>query len=145
MLYVMVSSLSSKMAEREWVYLKRRRRVSLVCKEFLRRGSPRAPRRPLRSLLYSGAHRLAYCPIPKAASSFWTLTMVRLEPAKVNVSGYKMAHAAAPRKIGLPLAEVKNFSSLLSFAVVRHPFERLASAYFHKMIDMGHQVGREGH
>ena len=133
------------MAEREWVYLKRRRRVSLVCTEFLRRSSPRrAPRRqPLRHLLYNGAHRLVYCPIPKAASSFWTLTMVRLDPAKVNVTGYKMAHAAAPRKIGLPLAEVKNFSSLLSFAVVRHPFERLASAYFHKMIDMGHQVGRE--
>ena len=52
-----------------------------------------------------------------------------------------MAHAAAPRKIGLPLAEVGNFSSLLSFAVVRHPFERLASAYFHKMVDMGHKVG----
>ena len=77
---------------------------------------------------------------PKAASSFWTLNIVRLDPSKLNVTGYKMAHAAAPRKIGLPLAEVKNFSSLLSFAVVRHPFERLASAYFHKMIDMGHQV-----
>ena len=43
-----------------------------------------------------------------------------------------MAHAAAPRKIGLPLAEVGNFSSLLSFAVVRHPFERIASAYVDK-------------
>ena len=129
------------MAEREWVYLKRRRRISLVCKDFLKRSSPRAPRGPLRSLLYNRAHRLAYCPIPKAASSFWTLAMVNLEPDKLNVTGYKMAHAAAPRKIGLPLAEVKNFPSLLSFAVVRHPFERLASAYFHKMIDMGHQVG----
>ena len=65
------------MAEREWVYLRRRRRVSLVCKEFLRRGSRRAPRGALRSILFNRAHRLAYCPIPKAASSFWTLAMVR--------------------------------------------------------------------
>ena len=129
------------MAEREWVYLKRRRRISLVCNNFLRRSSPRAPRHPLRSLLYDGVHGLAYCPIPKAASSFWTLTMARLDPAKVNVSGYKEAHVVAPNKIGLPLTEVKNFTSLLSFAVVRHPFERLASVYFNKMIGMGHQVG----
>ena len=67
--------------------------------------------------------------------------MVRLDPAKVNVSSYKNAHVVAPQKISLPLAEVKNFASLLSFAVVRHPFERLASAYFNKIIDMGHQVG----
>ena len=45
---------------------------------------------------------------PKAASSFWTLNMVRLDPSKLNVTGYQMAHAAAPRKIGLPLAEVKH-------------------------------------
>ena len=65
------------MAERELVYLRRRRRVSLVCKEFLQRGSRRAPRGALRSTLFNRAHRLAYCPIPKAASSFWTLAMVR--------------------------------------------------------------------
>ena len=122
------------MAEREWVYLKRRRRISLVCNNFLRRSSPRAPRHPLRSLLYNGVHGLAYCPIPKAASSFWTLTMVRLDPDKINVSSYEKAHVVAPDMIGLPLTKVKNFTSLLSFAVVRHPFERLASVYFNKII-----------
>ena len=45
------------------------------------------------------------------------------------------------KKLGISLAKARNISSLLSFVVVRHPFERIASTYFNKIIDRGHLVG----
>ena len=103
-------------------------------------------------LLYSKEHNFAYCPVAKVSSSFWALNMVRLDP-ELSVDafgdGFDMepsiaqiikVHEMVNKKLGIPLAKAKNISSLLSFVVVRHPFERLASAYFQKIIDEGHAV-----
>ena len=59
-----ITKVPFQMAEREWVHLKRRRRVSTVCKEFLKARSD-GRRRPAPNLLFSRAHNLVYCPIPK--------------------------------------------------------------------------------
>ena len=106
-------------------------------------------------LLYNKEHSFLYCPIPKVSSSFWMLNMVKLNPelnldpfwdiSKMgpSVAQIKRAHVVAAQKLNLSLAQAKNISLLMSFVVVRHPFERLSSAYFHKIIDLGHKVGCE--
>lgn len=103
-------------------------------------------------LLFNKEHNFAYCPVAKVSSSFWTLNMVKLDPelsvdafwnhsnTEPSIAQIIKAHEMAANKLDLPLAQANNISSLLSFVVVRHPFERLASAYFQKIIDMGHKV-----
>ena len=102
--------------------------------------------------MYSKEHNFAYCPVAKVSSSFWALNMVRLDPelsvdafgdgfdAEPSIAQIIRVHEMVNKKLGIPLAKAKNISSLLSFVVVRHPFERLASAYFQKIIDEGHAV-----
>ena len=100
-------------------------------------------------MLYNKEHNFAYCPIQKVASSFWMLNMVQLDPElgpsylRVPKEGHEnfMLHKLATKKLGISLAKARNISSLLSFVVVRHPFERIASTYFNKIIDRGHLVG----
>ena len=103
-------------------------------------------------LLYNREHNFAYCPVAKVSSSFWTLNMVKLDPEmsvdafwndfdkEPSIPQIIKIHVMANKKLGLPLSQAKNISSLLSFVVVRHPFERLASAYFQKIIDEGYTV-----
>ena len=140
-----------EIADRELVYHQRTIRASEVCRDF-DKSIYRGP--GWSRLLCNEEHSLAYCPIPKVSSSFWTLNMVKLDH-ELSVDAFwnvtkmgpslpqiKRAHVVAAKKLDLSPTQAKNISSLLSFVVVRHPFERLASAYFQKIIDMGHRVAQ---
>ena len=80
--------------------------------------------------MYSKEYNFAYCPIPKAASSFWFFNII-------NINKIRKSRKVATKKLGISMAEARNISSLLSFVMVRHPFERIASTYFNKIIDFG--------
>ena len=58
---------------------------------------------------------------------------------RVHKAGPEIArlNKVAEKKLGISLAKARNISSLLSFVMVRHPFERIVSTYFNKIIDLG--------
>ena len=96
-----------------------------------------------RELVYSKEYNFAYCPIPKAASSFWFFNTLQLDPELGPLflrhfpQKIRKSRKVAAKKLGISMAEARNISSLLSFVMVRHPFERIASTYFNKIIDFG--------
>ena len=65
------------------IYHQRRSRVSKVCREFVKHVSRDRGRS---KLLYNKEHSFVYCPVPKVASSFWTLNMVNLD-TEPNLTG----------------------------------------------------------
>ena len=89
--------------------------------------------------MYSKEYNFAYCPIPKAASSFWFFNTLQLDPelGPLFLRHFPKSREVATKKLGISMAEARNISSLLSFVMVRHPFERIASTYFNKIIDFG--------
>ena len=89
--------------------------------------------RTLRDSIYSTRHQVVYCPVPKVATSNWKRIFQTLE-------GY----AANPMEISKGVVHELNFSTFkninryeqnilmnrfYTFLFVRHPFERLLSAY----------------
>ena len=95
-------------------------------------------------LLFNGKD-VAFCPVTKAASTSWKLNLARLFYNSETIQ--KVLHGTLdqmdPDALILPLAthlnrstlaELKEYTScrwntLVSFLVVRHPFERLVSAF----------------
>ena len=67
------------------------------------------------------------------------LSFLRVPKEELTTKDIHILEAAKNTRISL--AEARNISSLLSFVMVRHPFERIASTYFNKIIDRGHLVG----
>ena len=76
--------------------------------------------------------------------------MVQLDPEldqlffRIPRTGPETArlHKVAAKKLGISLAKAKNISSLLSFVMVRHPFERIVSTYFNNL-GFKHKVSHE--
>ena len=87
--------------------------------------------------MYSKEYNFAYCPIPKAASSFWFFNIININKIRKSPIIFGKSRKVAAKKLGISMAEARNISSLLSFVMVRHPFERIASTYFNKIIDFG--------
>ena len=63
------------------------------------------------------------------------LSFLRVPKEELTTKDIHILEAAKNTRISL--AEARNISSLLSFVMVRHPFERIASTYFNKIIDLG--------
>ena len=87
----------------------------------------------LKDSIYSNKHQVVYCPVPKVATSNWKRIFQTLE-----------GHATNPMDINKGVVHQLNFSTFkninrdeqnmlmnrfYTFLFVRHPFERLLSAY----------------
>ena len=81
---------------------------------------------PENSLMYLRKWSLLYCWIHKVASTSWNKIFFHLANKKVKETNIHEAAAVfRPRREELP----KLFKSSVSFLFVRHPFERLVSAF----------------
>ena len=85
--------------------------------------------------------RLAYCHVPKVASTLWMLTFAEMNHMEDNLTMYLNNHLALHGVIFSDFSfEVRsekeindiNTSKLFKFVFIRHPFERLVSAYHDK-------------
>ena len=88
-------------------------------------------------------HRLAYCHVPKVASSSWMLTfadMNHLNKTETENLHKKLAlHGMLMTNFSIQVSTAKeiedmNKSNLYKFVFIRHPFERLISAYHDKFV-----------
>ena len=88
-------------------------------------------------------HKLVYCPVYKVASGTWTTNFLRLSgfnsdlPKWQRFSKLHGASESASRALFPPPAGVRKQKKLLGemtkFLVVRHPFDRIISAYTGKI------------
>ncbi|CAL4062756.1 unnamed protein product [Meganyctiphanes norvegica] len=92
-----------------------------------------------KSLLYIKDHNLVWCIVPKVASTSWSLALLeqngftkeqlRLTEKPLQVILRGVYRLLSPDKLNATMA------SAVSFFFVRHPFERLVSAYRNKLED----------
>ena len=81
---------------------------------------------------------MAYCDIPKSASSTWRDTFCSMNA--IQFKRYHTCHELLASKHSLRANNIDEFTQLdslniVKFMFVRHPFERLASAYNNKFVD----------
>ena len=130
-----------KWEERMEVYRERKLQVSSVCREYglggFQEGEAggsgeyrdmlrRFPWPPEKSLMYEAKWHLLYCWIHKVASTSWSRVFLQLAGQQVPLSrSHEATQRFSPTSSVLPIA----ISTSLVFTIVRHPFERLVSAY----------------
>ena len=130
--------------ERLAVYRRRKARGSAACRKHGLgkfpgdpvRGSPDPlykkmyqtfPWPPEKSLMYQEPWHLLYCWIHKVASTSWSKVFLQLAGLEVPLSRTHEATVKfSPKKPGQLASAI---STSLVFTIVRHPFERLVSAY----------------
>merc|ERR1719483_1614620 len=79
-----------------------------------------------KSLMYQKPWHLLYCWVQKVASSSWSRVFYQLAGIQVPASRlHEATQQFSPSHTDLPIA----LANSLVFTVVRHPFERLVSAY----------------
>jgi len=91
------------------------------------------------SLMWDLKHHLVYCPIYKVASGTWTTNFLRLSsfnsdlPKWQRFSKLHNASESVSRKLFPPpkgkKKQLKTLDESTKFIVVRHPFDRIMSAY----------------
>lgn len=125
--------------ERVAVYRQRKRRISSTCRKYglvegvpgntsseYRQMASTFPWPVHKSLMYQQPWHLLYCWIHKVASTSWSKVFFQLAGKEVPLSRtHEATQRFAPTADQLPTA----LSTSLVFTVVRHPFERLVSAY----------------
>ncbi|XP_063850533.1 carbohydrate sulfotransferase 9-like [Scylla paramamosain] len=88
----------------------------------------------IKHLIYDRVNQLTFCPVYKAASTSWTITMLQLAGlwnAKTKaIPIQKLVHMFYPKMTGLAAATVT--TNTTHFMVVRHPLQRLLSCYLDK-------------
>ncbi|XP_033322842.1 carbohydrate sulfotransferase 11 [Megalopta genalis] len=141
-----LEELSKLMVEAEADNFKRLARVTNTCKNY-NLGSYRDPNKPAifkhppapqYAVFYiTRSHNLSYCPIYKAGSTTWIYNLCLLMNVREDElnSGKEQISAIARRvipELEYPEAE-KALRGTKKLLVVRHPFERLLSAYRDKL------------
>nr|XP_053645984.1 carbohydrate sulfotransferase 11-like [Cherax quadricarinatus] len=133
-----------------WKFLKEQERraqhVKATCQERffpmvdLREWMHGPPRALLgaKDIIYDSANHLAFCPVYKAASTSWSITLLELggywrESLKKKNSLQLLLKQIFPRISNFAASSIT--SDCTRFMVVRHPFERLVSCYRDKFQD----------
>jgi len=137
-------------------YLRRKARVENVCQEFRdqierdEEGDLLGPH-----VLVSRKERFFWCRVPKAASTSWKAYFLKENGKGVvgmeNWSGPQISalfwkKIEKPANIFLKYSDARNVEGFDSFITVRHPFERLLSAYrdrFFAMDTSKHELEKE--
>lgn len=89
-------------------------------------------------MLVNRPHHLIYCNVFKAASTSWLYNFNLLagyDPVLLNASTNQVTLARRKYRRVSPAALSRAQSDSLSFLIVRHPFERLVSAYRDKIVN----------
>lgn len=105
---------------------------------------------PSHSLLIDEEHKIAYCSIPKSASTTWKRILGSSTSAGQGLGMWTHdAHSYKLAKLrGLKYVDIKyhkNYTSYKKFMVVRHPLDRFLSAYFDKMSERDNKSEFEKH
>jgi len=139
------TSKEETLAGRLDIYKERKKTIQNTCKKYglgklksylsepsddfkYQRMESRFPWPPEKSLMFQDSWHLLYCWIHKVASSSWSKVFFSLKGVDVPAS---RLHEAA-QKFSLSSANTDLETSIansLVFTIVRHPFERLVSAY----------------
>ncbi|XP_045125797.1 carbohydrate sulfotransferase 11-like isoform X2 [Portunus trituberculatus] len=83
---------------------------------------------------YDDVRKVIYCFIPKVASTSWKKTWLKMTQPRRNVSAMRRGaiHISLPLLV-LDKDKEKKLRTYKKFMVVRHPFERVLSAYKDKL------------
>ena len=126
------------------VYRRRKARVSAACRrhglgkfpgdpvqgepdQLYKKMYQTFPWPPEKSLMYQEPWHLLYCWIHKVASTSWSKVFLQLAGLEVPLSRtHEATQKFSPKKPGQLATAI---STSLVFTIVRHPFERLVSAY----------------
>ena len=153
------------MTKMEEKYRKINERINEVCQRHRKESSGKfdAPNKykQILGMVLDMKHRLGYCAIAKVGSTTWMNHFLALLPSKVRQDVSKVRkpyfHKTVARKFRLPVDSIIHHddrnvqktsfvellhhflrkSQILTFSFVRHPFERLVSAYKDKILS-GH-------
>lgn len=110
-----------------------------VCKNMLNKTKDlRVPDNVRERLIVDEKRKLIYCPIPKAGSSNWKRIFVKLlipEFEETNLLNIRnVHHIELPKLSSLsPNQQAKYLKTFDKFVWVRHPFERILSAFQNKL------------
>ena len=123
-----------------------------VCKAALHKSDPKVPDYVRERLIVDQARKLIYCPIPKAGSSNWKRIFVKLlnpefEETEDLLEIRGVHHIELPTLSSFPVSDQSKFLAtfgefltlekflkiLEKFIWVRHPFERILSAFHNKL------------
>jgi len=90
---------------------------------------------------WSKQHDLTWCKVPKAGSSTWTFNFLKLAGVDPKSHQHKELRNHYPRQSSNAILK-----DTFRFMVVRHPFERILSAYRDKLEDLSRDIeAREGY
>jgi len=91
-------------------------------------------------IYWSKKHSLVWCKVPKAGSSTWTYNFLKLAGVDPKSHIHKALRDHYPRQ-----ESNKVMHDTFRFMVVRHPFERILSAYRDKLEDLARDMeARDG-
>ena len=137
-------------------YLRRKARVEKVCQDFRDQieqdgeGNPPDP-----NVLVSRKEKFFWCKVPKAASTSWKAYFLKQSGKGVEgmeswsgpqISARFWKTIENPAKEFLQYSDAQDVTGMNSFITVRHPFERLLSAYrdrFFAMDTSKHELEKE--
>jgi len=135
-------SLNINMEEHEMMMKERVDTMRNVCEKYGEEVSN--PKRVNQSLMWDMDHKLVYCPLYKVASGTWTTNFLRLNKFNQDLpkwQRFSKLHGASESKARKmfppPSVSKKEQKKILKgstkFLVVRHPFDRIISAYTGKI------------
>jgi len=92
-------------------------------------------------IYWSKRHSVIWCKVPKAGSSTWTYNFLKLAGVDPKEHIHKVLRDHYPKQ-----ESNRVMSDTFRFMVVRHPFERLLSAYRDKLEDLSRDLeARDGY
>ncbi|XP_059098076.1 carbohydrate sulfotransferase 8-like isoform X2 [Tigriopus californicus] len=130
------TDLAKFMRSREILYEKRRKRVNDVCLKY-GQDLHRRDDQIAGSFMVSEENLIVYCRMGKVGSSTWMqyfLNMDKSDDLKAQIKDGASPHSCISRHFRLyPREIIHEYNAYLLVVFVRHPFERLASAFEDKI------------